>query len=271
MTKKIITFLLLFSSVFYIYSQENSETDEKPVKKNYYLLDYPESINNYTCHTISMDFIFPFGEEFQADYLAGNLNYNFENLYTNAQTGFQTAKTNFKFYAADTFWFLNRTLYSSESETEFITTRLGSRFFYNFIHYNDLVTYNNLLLGLDGEFNFKNNLQLKTQFLFDITLGNIDLGNSDSIFIHWWDFALKISLYYQLPVKPDLQIYFDMSNFDSYTIQRFYAPIITTGITYTSPYHFFAGAEFNLHYTDLFSFSRYLEYGAFTIKGGYLF
>lgn len=246
MKKYFLTAILILSCIF-AWSQETADTD---TQKN------ESDIKN----TVSMNIVIPVGEEFISDYLAINGSYTFENSFTTASAGIQTAKSNIKFYLSDTYW-----LYSSDK------INLGIKALYNFNHYNDLVTYNTFMAGGDFEFNFGRNFRLNTQLLIDFTVGLIDTGYDENLSIHWWDAGLKVSLFYKLPVKPDFEIFLDMANYDNFTVQRFFAPIITTGVKYTSPYHFSVGAEVNIHYTDIFSFSRYIEYAAFTIKGEYLF
>ena len=253
MKKTILVILLLISVTSVFYSQE---TDE------------PSNFHN---HFINTSFTVPFSKEYQNDYLSMNLGYRYENLYTKASCGLQTAESNIKFFMNDTLWLINQTKHNKNNE-EYFSLRFGLKTFFNIIHYNNLVTYYNILFGQESTFNIiPDTFSISTEFMFDATIGNIDTDDTDSIIINWWDFAFKVSFLYIMPFQPELTLYLDMSNYDDSTLQRFYAPIFSLGVKYDSPYKFSTSAEFNLHYTDLFSFSRYLEYAAFTLKGEYRF
>lgn len=265
----IIIMLSVFGSLFY--AQESEATNNQIFKKNYYFFDSPENLSNYHNHFVNTSFTVPFTSEYQDDYLSMNLGYRYENLYTKASAGFQTSKTNFKFFINDTLWLINQAKINNNGE-EYYSIKFGLKSFFNINHYNDLVTYYNVLIGEETIFNLRpNTLSLSTEFLIDATIGNINTGDSESLIINWWDLVFRVTLNYYLPVESDFTLYLDMSNFDDYTIQRFYAPIISLGMKYDSPYDFSTSAEFNLHYTDLFSFSRYLQYASFTLKGEYKF
>lgn len=268
MKKLYAAFLVMICLGISCFAQEAEESSVS--KKNYYLFDYPQSFTNTHNHSITTAFTTPFDADHMDNYLAANLGYSYENLYTKANTGIQTSKSNFKFYINNTTWLINRILTDENNQEDFIV-RFGVKTFYNLINYNELVTFNNILFGVESDFYFPKNFSLNIQFLFDITIGSIYTGTSDSLTINWWDMALNVTLFYALPVNKDVVFYLNMSNFDNFTIQRFYAPVFSPGIKYASPYNFTVGAEFNLHYTDLFSFSRYLEYAAFTLKGEYRF
>lgn len=268
MKKLLFTCLIMFSFLNMIYSQETEQTE--PSKKNYYLFDYPQSFTNNHNHSISTMFTTPFDAAHMDNCLAMNLGYSYSNLYTKASGGIQTSNSNVKFYLSNTTWLINQVVTDENNQDDF-SIRFGVKTFYNLIHYNELVTYNNILFGVESDFKLPKTFSLNLQFLFDITIGSIDTGTSDSITINWWDIALNVTLYYALPANKDLVFYLNMSNFDNYTIQRFFAPVFTPGVKYDSPYNFSVSAEFNLHYTDLFSFSRYLEYAAFSLRGEYRF
>lgn len=247
MIKKSIFSIVFFMSIVSLNAQENLQNEKSADNKD---------IKNI----ISTSLVVPTNADFMSDYLSMNAEYTFENSVTTASAGVQTAKSNTKFYLSDTYWIYSNSI-----------TSYGIKGFYQFNYYNNLVTYNSFSLGGNILFQLPKNFTLNTQLLLNYTFGFIDTGDSKNMMINWWDTALKISLFYDIPCGIDLKAYVDMSNFDNYTAQRFFAPIITAGVKYSSPYNFSVGAEVNLHYTDIFSFSRYLEYAAFTIKGEYIF
>ena len=175
MKKTILVILLLISVTSVFYSQE---TDE------------PSNFHN---HFINTSFTVPFSKEYQNDYLSMNLGYRYENLYTKASCGLQTAESNIKFFMNDTLWLINQTKHNKNNE-EYFSLRFGLKTFFNIIHYNNLVTYYNILFGQESTFNIiPDTFSISTEFMFDATIGNIDTDDTDSIIINWWDFAFKVS------------------------------------------------------------------------------
>ena len=254
-------FFMLFIN-FLIFSTPNTKTT----------IDHKNKIN-FNNHKISSSFIIPFDKAFFDDKLSLDLSYTYENFYTTAQTGIRTSKESFKFFAADTFWFYNKTLitFDEYDKQEHLTSRLGARFLYNLSHHNDLVTYNCFLLGIDAHFYLNNFLSIQTELLCDVTLGNVYVENQSSLFISWWDLAWNLTVFYKLPIKPSLVIYLDTQSFDTFTINRLTSTKLSTGITYKATKSLTFGLETALYYTDIFSFSRYIEYATIGIKGEYLF
>lgn len=219
---------------------------------------------------ISSSISLPFSSEQINDNLNFSLNYTFENDKNIASIGIKKSPENISLYTDETFWFKNFYKTNDESE-EYLFSRLGAKGFINVEYYNDLAVYHNLLCGLDSVFYFQHNLTFFATLLFDFSFNRVFLDDNQGLSFTWWDIQLKLALWYKLPVEKNIDIFLEMSNYTPYTLQRFYAPTFSLGSKYSFTNNFALTAQLDLHYLDIFCFSRYFDYAGITINGEYRF
>lgn len=259
-SKSVLITLALFLSLNVLNAQEENNKN----KQVYWLLDHPAEVSNTHTNSIDLSVSLPF----DADYFDHNLfcatKYTYSNLYTKASLGFQLSKQDFNFFIDDTFWFMKA--YNSQDDL-IPFNKTGVKTFFNLETTKNLVAYYNFAFGVDTVFNLRNNITFSAEVLFDFTKGIVELDSTSTFSYLYWDFLLSGIIDYKLPVSADVHVFAQMTNFTPYKLNRFYAPIFVFGSKYDTHKHFAVSGQLELHYLDLFCYSRYFDFAAFTISG----